>query len=283
MTTKAKGTSVRQKLINLSVERGVPYQNLETAFILERLVARLVADKELHQHLVFKGGFVGLKVYDTSRYTVDVDALVVKANVESILELARVCAETDLDDGVWFRFEDQVDRVTQGEYGGIRQTYRTGIGEVLKNLEKAQVVHFDVGIGDPVTPGPLLTETASLIIPESSLSWTVYPVETILAEKLHALITHGDLNSRSKDVYDLAILLPRANAKILGQALERCFEHRSTELPQNISETLQSIDAKSLKRGWISATASVPGKPQFEVTFETIVRLIGEVERSFQG
>ena len=106
MTTKAKGTSVRQKLINLSVERGVPYQNLETAFILERLVARLVADKELHQHLVFKGGFVGLKVYDTSRYTVDVDALVVKANVESILELARVCAETDLDDGVWFRFED---------------------------------------------------------------------------------------------------------------------------------------------------------------------------------
>ena len=203
--------------------------------------------------------------------------------MESILELARVCAETDLDDGVWFRFEDQVDLATQGEYGGIRQTYRTGIGEVLKNLEKAQVVHFDVGIGDPVTPGPLLTETASLIIPESSLSWTVYPVETILAEKLHALIAHGDLNSRSKDVYDLAILLPKANAKILGQALERCFEHRSTELPQNISETLQSIDTKSLKRGWISATASVPGKPQFEMTFEAIVRLIGEVERSFQG
>ena len=42
MTTKAKGTSVRQKLINLRVEIGVPYQNLETAFILERLVARLI-------------------------------------------------------------------------------------------------------------------------------------------------------------------------------------------------------------------------------------------------
>lgn len=241
-----------------------------------------MADKDLHQHLVFKGGFVGLKVYDSSRYTVDVDALVVDANVESILEVARVRAETDLGDGVWFRFENQVDLATQGEYGGIRQTYRAGIGEILKNLEKAQVVHFDVGIGDPVTPGPLPTATTSLIIPESSLSWTVYPVETILAEKLHSLIAHGDLNSRSKDVYDLSILLPKADAEILGQALERCFKHRSTELPQNLSKKLQSIDTKSLERGWISATASVPEKPQFKTSFETIIRLIDEMAGSFR-
>ena len=55
MTTKAKGTSVRQRLINLSVEIGVPFQNLETAFILERLVARLSGDAELQKHLVFRG------------------------------------------------------------------------------------------------------------------------------------------------------------------------------------------------------------------------------------
>lgn len=61
MTTKAKGTSIRQKLIHLSVENGVPFQNLETAFILERLVARLTADAELQKHLVFRGGFVALK------------------------------------------------------------------------------------------------------------------------------------------------------------------------------------------------------------------------------
>ena len=49
MTTKAKGRSIRQKLINLSLELGLPYQNLETAFMLERLVARLVADEALHR------------------------------------------------------------------------------------------------------------------------------------------------------------------------------------------------------------------------------------------
>lgn len=121
-------------------------------------------------------------------------------------------SEIDLDDGVWFRFEHQVDLATQGEYGGIRQTYRAGIGQILKDLKKAQVVHFDVGLGDPVTPEPRSVETDSLIIPRSNLSWLVYPVETIIAEKMHALVSHGDINSRSKDVYDLAFLLPKADA-----------------------------------------------------------------------
>ena len=121
MTTKARGTSIRQKLINLSFGIDVPFQNLETAFILERLVARLTADAELQKHLVFKGGFVGLKVYNSARYTVDVDALIVKSDVESILERANRSAETDLNDGVWFRFEDQVDLATQGEYGDVRR------------------------------------------------------------------------------------------------------------------------------------------------------------------
>jgi len=60
-------------------------------------------------------------VYNSARYTVDVDALFVKSDVESILERAKRSAETDLNDGVWFRFEDQVDLGTQGEYGGVRR------------------------------------------------------------------------------------------------------------------------------------------------------------------
>ncbi len=281
MTTKAKGYSVRQKLVNLSHELGIPFQNLETGFMLERLVARLVADEILYRHLVFKGGFVGLRVYDSFRYTVDVDALVVKADVESTLERTREKVESDLGDGVWFRFEDQVDLATQGEYGGIRQVYRAGIGEILKDLKKARVVHFDVGIGDPVTPGPLAIETPSMLTPHEGLGWSVYPIETIIAEKLHALIAHGDTNSRAKDVYDLATFLPKVDAEVLGRALNRCFEHRSTELPQNLSATLSAIDTKSLERGWISATASVPDKPQFKTAFETIVRLIRDLERAF--
>ena len=152
MTTKSKGESIRQKLTALSSKLGVKYANIETAFLIERLVARLMADKTHSNHLVFKGGFVGLRVYGSPRYTVDLDALLLKANIESTLELVKKKAEFNLNDGVWFLFEGQVDLATQGEYGGIRHVYRAGIGEVLKNLKKAQVVHFDLDIGDPITP-----------------------------------------------------------------------------------------------------------------------------------
>ncbi len=196
MTTKAKGTSVRQKIIDLGKKIGVAPRDIETVFMIERLVVRLIADKHLASHLVFKGGFVGLKIYESPRYTVDLDALLVKANTEETLERVKRQAESDLNDGVWFRYESQIDLATQGEYGGIRHSYRAGIGEVLKNLKKAQVVHFDLEVGDPVTPGPQKEQTPSLPSGNDEISWSVYPIETICAEKLHALISYGDENSR---------------------------------------------------------------------------------------
>ena len=65
MTTKAKGTSIRQKITGHATKIDVPFQNIQTAFMIERLVARLVADKNLAKHLLFKGGFVGLRVYNS--------------------------------------------------------------------------------------------------------------------------------------------------------------------------------------------------------------------------
>lgn len=112
MTTKSKGTSVRQKIIDLASKLKVPFQNIQTAFLIERLVVRLVSDKKLAKHLVFKGGFVGLRVYKSERYTIDLDALLVKSDINSTLELTKKNAEIDLDDGVWFKFEDQMELAT---------------------------------------------------------------------------------------------------------------------------------------------------------------------------
>lgn len=278
MTTKSKGESVRQKLTALSKKMDVDYKDLETVFMIERLVARLIADKKLASHLVFKGGFVGLKIYESPRYTVDLDALLIKANIEETLKRVKEQAEADLNDGVWFRFESQIDLATQGEYGGIRHSYRAGIGEVLKNLKKAQVVNFDLGIGDPITPGPQKKQTPSLLSGNDEISWSVYPLETICAEKIHALISHGDQNSRSKDVHDLAVFLPKVDGPTLKEALKRCFDFRSTEMPKSFHAEIKSINTDWLARGWASATESIPNAMSFETAFKKIIRLIGEFE-----
>jgi predicted nucleotidyltransferase component of viral defense system len=278
MTTKAKGESVRQKLTAISAKLGVQYKNIETVFMIERLVARLIADKNLAGHLVFKGGFVGLKIYESPRFTIDLDALLIKANIQETLEQVKKQAEVDLSDGVWFRFEDQIDLATQGEYGGIRHSYRAGIGEVLKNLKKAQIINFDLGIGDPITPGPQKKLTPSLLAGHEEISWSVYPIETICAEKIHALISHGDENSRSKDVHDLAVFLPKADGPTLKEALKKCFDFRSTDLPKSFHSEIKKLNTSRLERGWDSAVGSVANATDFKTAFSKVVKLIGELE-----
>jgi hypothetical protein len=225
---------------------------------------------------------VGLRVYNSERYTVDLDALLVKANIDSTLALTKEKAEIDLDDGTWFKFEDQVDLATQGEYGGIRQIYRAGIGEILKNTNKAQVIHFDLGVGDPITPGPQKIEIPSLLPKGEGISWSVYPIETICAEKLHALISHGNINSRSKDVHDLSVFLLKADAAVLSKALQKCFAFRETEMPESFSKTIKAINTTSLQRGWLSATATVPNAREFKEAFDSVVKQIANLERVFK-
>ena len=271
MTTKPKGISIRQKLNALSSKIEIKYAHLETTFLIERLLARLTADKQIGQNLVFKGGYVGLAVYQSNRYTVDLDALLVSSQLESALERTKELAETDLHDGVWFRFEEQIDLQTQGEYGGVRQVYRAGIGEVLKDIKKAQIVHFDLGIGDPITPKAHQLTTPSLLPTNQQIQWSVYPIETIIAEKLHAVVAHRDANSRSKDIYDLAIFLPEADPDMLKQAIEACFSFRKTDLPKSLSEEFEQLNTGRLKAGWASAMASIANPPTFDNMFATVI------------
>ncbi len=282
MTTKAKSDSVRKKLSNLAQKLKVPYRNVETVFLIERLVARLVGDKKFSQNLVFKGGFVGLKVYGSPRYTIDLDALLVKSNIDSTLELVKKRAEMETDDGTWFRFESQTNLTTQGEYGGIRQVYRAGIGEILPDIKRAQSIFFDLGIGDPITPGPQKAETPSLFPQNEAIRWSVYPIETICAEKLHALLTHGDANSRSKDVHDLSFFLPKADAETLGTALKRCFEFRETELPQKLSAEIEKINTLRLEQGWANSVSTVAKAPDFRTSFEAVIKNIAKLEKAFK-
>jgi hypothetical protein len=148
----------------------------------------------------------------------------------------------------------------------------------LKNLKKAQVINFDLGIGDPITPGPQKKQTPSLFAGLDEISWSVYPIETICAEKIHALISHGDQNSRSKDVHDLAVFLPKVDGPTLQEAIKNCFDFRSTDLPKSFHTEIKNINTDWLERGWASATDSIPNAMSFKTAFEKVVKLIGELE-----
>ncbi len=266
MSKAAQAKSIATKLSKLSRQKGVSYQSIATSFLLERLLARLIFNQDLAKCLVFKGGYVGLRVYNSARYTIDLDALLVKAEVATTMKQTTLAIESDIDDGTWFVLDSQIDLKTQGEYGGIRQIFRAGIGEQPRDIRRSQVINFDLGIGDPVTPGPVKMKTSELI-GDGDLSWQVYPIETILAEKLQTLIERGADNSRAKDVFDLFFYISKADAETLKEAVNRCFDFRGTTLPDDPVRFLSKIDKSLLSQGWKGATASLKDAPTFDEAF----------------
>lgn len=268
--------SISAKLSNLARRDGVNFQNIATTFLLERLLARLTYDPQLGKTLIFKGGYVGLRVYNSRRYTIDLDALLIKSDIPSTLKRTAHAVEFDIEDAVWYAFESQVDLKTQGEYGGIRQVFRAGIGERPIDIKRSQTINLDIGIGDPVTPNPVSIRTRELI-GGGELSWHVYPVETIVAEKLQTLMDRGGNNSRAKDIFDLHFYLPKANPRILRDAIEKCFAFRGTPLAENPADFLGTIETTLLKRGWQSAISTLKDAPTFEEAFGGVLRELGLV------
>jgi hypothetical protein len=60
-----------------------------------------------------------------------------------------------------------------------------------------------------------------------------YPKETVVAEKLQAMVILGMANSRMKDFFDLSVLAREFEFRgsILCQAIGATFERRGTEIP----------------------------------------------------
>ena len=85
MNLQKEATSIRKQLSNYARERQLVYQNVETAFLLERLVVRITSIKKLQDTIIFKGGYVGLRVHDSGRYTTDLDAIITSPEVRDVL------------------------------------------------------------------------------------------------------------------------------------------------------------------------------------------------------
>lgn len=268
--------SINQKLKNIAQKKDIIFSLVITEFLIERLLARILSDQNLNNSLIFKGGYVGLRVYNSPRYTVDLDALLLNANLRETLEKIKLAAAQDIGDCVWFAFEDEINLQTQGEYGGVRLVFRSGIGEPFTNIKKGQVIHFDLGIGDPVIPGPSKHQIQELI-GGANLSWQVYPIETIIAEKLHALVSRGEASSRSKDIFDLCYYLPSANSNLLKNSLKACFDYRQTQLPTNMAEVIKKIDLTILRKGWPNATANIQNVPSCDDAFALLIYLLQDV------
>ena len=113
-------------------------------------------------------------------------------------------------------------------FGGMRVTLRAQLGNARLRVQ------VDVGIGDAVHPEPeWLVYPGMLDLPRPRLR--AYRPETVVAEKLHAMVVLGEANSRMRDFFDIDVLAERMpfEADALARALRATFERRRTPIPES--------------------------------------------------
>ena len=223
----------------LKAHAGGSGQRLNDLFLLYTLQGflRRLAQSPHREHLVLKGGLLLFGMLtDLGRTTHDLDLLGrrVTVDLESVAALVRELCEQSLPEDDGLRFDQasvETEIITEEtEYPGVRAKLYGYLGRSRNR------VIVDIGAGDPIVPGPREFPYPTLLN-QHPFTLQAYSVESIVAEKLDALVKRGLLTSRLKDCYDLWTLAQQHpfDGAMLQHALQATFAARgrafTPELP----------------------------------------------------
>ena len=171
---------------------------------------------------------------------------------------------------------------SQSEFKALSPKERQGLvlDALIENSRnrrlRLQKLTLDIGLADVITPKAKNTTLISIISGSRSIDWTIYPAETIAAEKLHATVSHGSQNSRYKDIYDLTVILPQCKKPTLKNAILRTFGHRETEVPpRSFLDFWKTLDKQILQRAagaTLPITGTIPTFQEISAAFEQELR-----------
>lgn len=231
---KNYGKSIRSKLLNIAKEENTFYQTVLTRYFQERLLYR-ISQTRYRNNFYLKGGAL-MYAYErfAARPTLDIDFLGnnISNEGESIVKAFKeICSVPYEEDGVTFDVEQITDQnITEfKDYHGIRLSIPVRMDTI------SQVMTMDFGFGDVVTPKPVDLDYPILLEHLPSAKILAYSLETVIAEKLHAVVDLADQSSRMKDYYDLYTILhnEKFDADVLQEAIIRTFENRHTPYDDN--------------------------------------------------
>jgi len=216
--------------LRASAKSGAEFARRRQLLVFDRFLARVVA--VLGEAAMLKGGMVLELRLKHARTTKDIDLRMVGSSDDILVKLQEA-ARWALPDFMTFEVgpdEDRPEIQNDGmPYDGLR--FRAE-GRLAGKLY-GQPFGVDVAFGDPILGEP------EVVVAEDVLAFAgiapptlrLYPIETHIAEKLHAYtMPRRRPNSRVKDLPDIALLATAQaiDAKRLRAALEQTFAFRKT-------------------------------------------------------
>lgn len=225
-------TALEQRIRDRAASLRTTVDRERTLLVFDRLLARIA--REFGDYMTLKGGFALELRLGRARATNDVD-LRMKGTPAGILLRLQAAGRLDLGDYMSFEINVDTRHPTITGTGLQYEGYRYGAECRIAGRRFANPFGIDVAFGDPIFGEIELIPASDLLdfigVPRPSIR--VYPVETHLAEKLHAYTMprpDGRLNSRVKDLPDIALLATTRplRSNDLRDALSQTFQYRAT-------------------------------------------------------
>ncbi|MGV3524185.1 MAG: nucleotidyl transferase AbiEii/AbiGii toxin family protein [Candidatus Sericytochromatia bacterium] len=230
--SKNHAASVRSRLLTLSKQRGEPFDAVLLRYGLERLLFRLGQTPHKQSFLLKGGMLLSILSENPYRQTRDLDLLGQgDPDPQRLVAVFQDACQIDYpEDGLVFQASIGTQAIKEEQdYPGVRV-------QIVAFLAAARLpLQIDVGFGDAVlTPYEHVAFEPLLGFPLPDIH--AYPVESVLAEKIHAMLVRGLSTSRMKDIYDLFYLASHHtwSAQRVSEAVQLTFLRRKTAIPSEL-------------------------------------------------
>lgn len=274
--------SILSRLLQYSKKQNENYQSLLTRYAAERFLYRL-GKSPYRDVFVLKGAYLLTLVLENQTYrtTKDIDFLKTgNTETEELLNaIKHICLYPCLEDGIIFNTETIrfVNIRKQNTYHGQRVKVLSFIGKTRIPLQ------IDIGFGDTIHPDKVYRKIPS-VLHLNGTSVTTYPLESVISEKLEAIVSLSMLTSRMKDFYDIYIIITniKLNYTDLVKAVTLTFKRRKTEIPKTSPEVFsEEIWLDPLKNSQWRAFTTKLRNEYSTLGFQTVLKLIDEFSKIF--
>ena len=169
---------------------------------MERLLER-IALSEYKDNFILKGGMlVAALVGLDMRSTIDMDTTIKNypLTMEEIERVFNSIISIEVDDGISMMIKKIEDIRAEDEYNGMRVSLEAKIDKTIIPLK------VDITTGDEITPREI-KHRFHLLLEDRDIEVWAYNVETVLAEKMETILSRELTNTRTRDFYDVYILM----------------------------------------------------------------------------
>ena len=212
-----------------------------------------IAKSKYKKQFILKGGLLiafVLNLQNRATKDIDITAIRIKLTTERLKDIISDICDNNSEDNITFQLISIKNIHKDDPYGGLNVRLKA------YNSEFSTIVSIDITTGDIITPE---AKEYTYIQQLSSETFCIlgYPTETILAEKIEAILRWSVNNTRPKDFYDTYFIITQNNfdkqvfrTALLATATHRGREDRLTTWKDILSTIEEDAQIQAIIKGY---------------------------------